>query len=141
MSINMYTCILHVKGNYDSKAMSIHNVIFTENFTTDIYCCIWIFSYLFTSCTFVWWKIRWTFQKKHLHTFHILSSSPEPLDQCQPNLALSPTGWWTTKFLQWRESCYLKRWNNKILFKKVFRCWYRVGTNEGICYLKRWNNY
>lgn len=25
-------------------------------------------------------------------TFHILSSSPEPLDQCQPNLALSPTG-------------------------------------------------
>lgn len=38
---HIHICIFHVKGKYVSKAMSVHNVLYTEYFS--IYCCILFF--------------------------------------------------------------------------------------------------
>lgn len=80
---HIHICLFHVKGKYVSKAMSVHNVLYTEYFS--IYCCIlFFFSFLFTSCVL---KDQMNFSKNLF--FRILSHSPEPIDQFQPNLALS----------------------------------------------------
>lgn len=79
------------------------------------------FSYLFTSCVL---KDQMNFSKNLF--FRILSSSPEPIDQCQPNLALSaaPVGDGLPGFFN--EGIYryaiLKGEVIMVLILKTFRC-------------------
>lgn len=88
--------------------MSAKQCQFTMSYILNIFLFIvayWFFFFLFTSCVL---KDQMNFSKYLF--FHILSSSPEPIDQCQPNLALiaAPVGDGLPNFFN-EGICYLKR--------------------------------
>lgn len=88
--------------------MSAKQCQFTMSYILNIFLFIvayCFFFFLFTSCVL---KDQMNFSKYLF--FRILSSSPEPIDQCQPNLALSaaPVGDGLPSFFN-EGICYLKR--------------------------------